>query len=145
MIWIGMKPTQQCVSDADNAADSTNENVFRTKSRYKCRTAEKGMVPCSEYTDTSRIQDGQDTNYGRAAAVQNPWRVSEMSDPVQLRQARTRRCGKIPAPLRGPRGDFHSKLISSSDIKWRRGRVWSMPGRAGPGGAQFSVGICVPL
>jgi hypothetical protein len=44
--------------------------------------------------------------------------MSETSDPVQLGQARTRRCGKIPAPLRGPLGDFLSVPIPILPFKF---------------------------
>ena len=49
--WIGREPMHKCVSDAD----STDENVFRTGSRYKYRMTEKGMVTSSDHMYTSRI------------------------------------------------------------------------------------------
>ena len=89
--------------------DSTDENVLRTGSRYKYRMTEKGddheFGSHGPHLGSPRAQD---TNHGRGTAVQNTWLTPETSDPVPLGRARTRRCGKIPAPLRDPHGDLHS-------------------------------------
>jgi hypothetical protein len=82
---------------------------------YKYRMTEKGVVTSSDQIDAFRIIREQVTDqrydYGRAVAVQHRrcrMKMSGTSDPVQHRQARIRRWGKIPAPLRDPQKCFHS-------------------------------------
>jgi hypothetical protein len=76
---------------------------------------EKGMV--MDFGSMNAISDqreqvtDQDMNHSRAVAVQRSEmseKDSGASDPVQLGQARTRKCGKILAPLRGPNRILHS-------------------------------------
>jgi hypothetical protein len=93
----------KCVTDAR----IPKGKLFRTGPWWGV-WSEKGMV--TDFGSMSTISDqreqvtDQDTNHSRAMAVTRPCdigdigkRISEVSGPVQLGQAQTRSCGKIPA------------------------------------------------
>ena len=61
--------------------------------------------------------------------MQHTWLIPEVSDPVPRGRARTRRCGKIPAPLRDPHGDLYSNLNKVNNDFLRGAMRWAHPSR----------------
>ncbi len=56
----------------------SRKNLFRTGSRYKYRTTEKGVVTSSDQTDASRITREQVTAQDMITAVQWPCNIGDV-------------------------------------------------------------------
>ncbi len=103
---IGMEPMPKCVWDANSA----DEKAQSLKVRVTKPNAEKGaaaMIRSRVIRAALGSHVGASRVGMRITAVQHAFRrrISEASDPVRPGQARIRRRGEMPAPLRGPPGD----------------------------------------